>query len=189
MTLCETCHQKHHSGDRSLTLTAPQQLKDASQFNVIKAYMMRATVHLNRSATFGYITKCRRVELGLAKSHINDAFVIAGGQQRAHIHYLGVFYRRQNRKLFKGGRSHIRNTIPSAKGFKRGDKVRLEDGRVGFIHGLRSSGYFDVRRLSGEVLSHAISWKRLARLEGARTLRIEAVLSDRLEAGQEQTHF
>jgi hypothetical protein len=53
-----------------------------------------------------------------------------------------VFARRQNRKLFKGVRSHIRNTLPSAKGFKRGDRVRLADGRAGFVFGLRASGYF-----------------------------------------------
>lgn len=190
ITLCETCHQSHHRGEKPLTLAAPKSLRDATQFNIVKAYVMRATTDLPHSVTFGYITKCGRIELGLPiKSHLNDAFVIAGGcgQRRAKICYLGVFFRRQNRKLFKGDRSHIRNTIPSAKGFKRGDKVRLEDGRVGFIHGLRSSGYFDVRRLTGEVLSHSVGWKRLARLEGAKTIRIEAVLPDRLEAGQKQS--
>lgn len=157
-----------------MRLTAPKSIRDATQFNVLKAYVMRATTNLNRSATYGYLTKAKRIEAGLPKSHINDAFVIAGGhgQTRAPVNYLGVFARRQNRKLFKGVRSHIRNTIPSAKGFKRGERVRLSDGREGFIYGLRSSGYFDVRRLNGEVLSHAVSWKKLARVEGTRTLRI-----------------
>ena len=67
----------------------------------------------------------------------------------------------------------MRATIPSAFGFKRGDRVRMQDGCEGFIYGLRSSGYFDVRRLDGEVLSHSVSYKKLQRLEIARTLRIE----------------
>lgn len=177
MTLCKTCHQHHHNGVRPLRLKALASVRDAAQFNIIKAYVMRETTHLSRSATFGYITKCIRLEAGLAKSHLNDAFVIAGGngQARAQVNYLGVFCRRQNRKLFKGERSHVRNTIPCAKGFRRGDRVRLDDGRVGFIYSLRSSGYFDVRRLTGEVLSHSIRWNRLTRLQGARTLRIEAM--------------
>jgi hypothetical protein len=174
VTLCETCHKAHHAG-QPLKLEAPPTLRDATHFNIIKAYVMRATVHLNRSITFGYITKARRVAQGLPKSHINDAFVIAGGQEQARSHavYLGGFYRRQNRKLTKGARSHIRNTIPQAFGFRRGDRVRMPDGRQGFIYGLRTSGYFDVRQLAGEVLSHSVSWRKLIPLEKARTLRIE----------------
>jgi len=174
VTLCKTCHHRHHH-EHALNLKAPQALRDASQFNVIKAFVMRATTYLQRGITFGHITKARRMALGLPKSHLNDAFVIAGGQAhfRAQIIYLGVFARRQNRKLFKGARSHLRNTIPSSKGFRRGDRVELPDGHQGFIFGLRSSGHFDVRRLDGTILSHSISYKVLRRIEGARTLRIE----------------
>ncbi len=175
ITLCETCHVKHHQGIKVLNLTVPKRLRDATQFNVLKAYVMRETTNLNRAVTYGYLTKAKRIEAGLPKNHLHDAFVIAGGQKqkRTQSRYLGVFARRQNRKLFKGIRSHIRNTIPKAFGFRRGDRVRLNDGRVGFIYSLRSSGYFDVRRLSGEVLSHSLSWKKLERLEAAKTLRIE----------------
>lgn len=174
ITLCATCHHNQHYG-QPLDLKAPEKLRDATQFNVVKAYVMRATTHLNRSATFGHITKARRTVLGLPKSHVHDAFVVAGGEQqsRALVQYLGVFFRRQNRKLFKGARSHQRNTIPSAKGFKRGDRVQLTDGREGFVFGLRSSGYFDVRRLDGTVLHHSASHKTLRHVEGARTLRIQ----------------
>ena len=72
-----------------------------------------------------------------------------------------------------GQRSEIRNTIPSAFGFKRGDRVRLADSRAGFIVGLRSAGYFDVRRLDGTVLHHSAKHTSLHRLESASTLRIE----------------
>jgi hypothetical protein len=176
ITLCQTCHRAHHDGTKLLKLETPETLRDVTQINILKAYVMRATTELPRSVTFGYLTKAKRSELGLCKTHLNDAFVVAGGtdQERVKTYYLGVFARRQNRKLYKGARSHIRNTLPAAFGFRRGDRVRLEDGPEGFIHGLRSSGYFDVRRLSGEVLSHSISWKILQRVETARTLRIEA---------------
>lgn len=176
ITLCRTCHETHHH-DQPLNLKAPPPLRTATQFNVIKVYVMRAVDHLDHSVTFGYITKTDRYVLGLPKSHVNDAFVIAGGttQRRAIMHYRGQFFRRQNRKLTKGVRSHLRNTIPHAFGFKRGDRVRLADGREGFIYGLRSSGRFDVRTLTGEVLSHSISYRKLQRLEMARTLRIERI--------------
>jgi len=178
ITLCATCHWRHHN-DQPLDLKAPESVRDAAHFNILKAYVVRATTHLKRSLTFGHITKAKRMALGLPKSHVHDAFVIAGGAQQvgAPVQYLGAFFRRQNRKLFKGARSHLRNTIPSAKGFKRGDRVRLADGREGFVFGLRSTGYFDVRRLDGTVLHHSASYKTLQRVEGARTLRIEQAVS------------
>ena len=174
ITLCQTCHWRHHN-IAPLNLKAPTSLRDATQFNVVKAYVMRAATHLQRDVTFGYITKAKRLALGLPKSHLHDAFVIADGQAqtRASVTYLGAFFRRQNRKLFKGARSHLRNTIPSAKGFKRGDRVRLANGREGFVFGLRSTGYFDVRRLDGTVLHYSVSYKKLRRVEGMRTLRVE----------------
>ena len=51
--------------------------------------------------TYGYITKYNRKILGLEKSHIEDAFVIAGGttQQRQTSHYYIKQVRRSNRKL------------------------------------------------------------------------------------------
>jgi hypothetical protein len=69
----------------------------------------------------------------------------------------------------------VRNTIPSAKGFRRGDCVRLPGGQIGFVFGLRSSGRFDVRRLDGTVLRQSASYRTLRRLAGARTLRIETL--------------
>jgi hypothetical protein len=178
ISLCRTCHGKHHRGT-PLDLKAPGSVRDATQSNVIKAYVMRSTTHLNRATTFGHITKAKRLAAGLPKTHVHDAYLIAGGQRqtRASVNYLGAFARRQNRKLFKGARSPLRNTLPSAKGFRRGDRVRLADGQTGFVFGLRSVGYFEVRRLDGTVLQHSASHKTLHRLEGARTLRVERVLS------------
>ena len=65
----------------------------------------------NVTHTYGYITKHNRIKCSLEKSHINDAFVIAGGstQTRNQQYYLKQV-RKQNRKLYRGARSHIRNT-------------------------------------------------------------------------------
>jgi hypothetical protein len=50
--------------------------------------------------TYGYITSARRIELGLEKSHVNDAFVIAGGstEKRCATKIL-VQKHRNNRSL------------------------------------------------------------------------------------------
>ena len=129
--------------------------------------------------TYGYITKSKRVELGLAKSHLNDAFVIAGGTTQQRISgYAIQQVRKCNRKLYKGERSHIRNTADRLiKGFQRFDKV-LWNGIACFIFGRRSTGYFDIRKLDGSKVSSSASYKELRLLERASTLLIERRLGD-----------
>ena len=127
------------------------------------------------SATFGYLTKSRRVSLGLSKSHRNDAFVIAGGQgqRRQDTEYVVQQVRRGNRKLFKGDRSHMKNTAPRfLHGFQRYDKVRWK-GIDCFIFGRRTSGYFDLRTLTGEKLCASAKASSLTLLESAKTLLTE----------------
>ena len=50
--------------------------------------------------TYGYITKHNRIKLGLEKSHINDAFVIAGGTDQERTRpYASKQVRRNNRSI------------------------------------------------------------------------------------------
>ena len=52
--------------------------------------------------TYGYITKTRRIELKMEKSHVNDAFVISGGTTQTRCNPLEmVQVRRHNRSLQK----------------------------------------------------------------------------------------
>lgn len=136
------------------------------------------------SATYGYITKQKRLELKLPKSHTNDAFVIADGvrQKRMAASYYLKQVRKCNRKLFKGDRSHIRNTTERfILGFQRYDKVRWNgwngwNGKKGgecFIFGRRVSGYFDLRKLDGSKICASAKAKELSLLERAKTLLIE----------------
>lgn len=62
----------------------------------------RLTEALEAEATYGYVTKSKRIALSLSKSHHHDAFVIAGGttQTRAETLYLEQI-RRNNRSLQK----------------------------------------------------------------------------------------
>ena len=56
--------------------------------------------------TFGYITKHNRTKVELKKSHINDAFVIAGGttQERCKSYYLKP--RRRNNRCLQKQKAH-----------------------------------------------------------------------------------
>jgi hypothetical protein len=130
---------------------------------------------LNCSHTYGYITKSNRIALGIPKSHANDAFVIAGG--REHLRASGIYFIRQvrkcNRKLFKGDRSHIKNTAPrEIFGFRRYDKVKWNTTEC-FIFGRRSTGYFDIRAFDGTKIHPSTRHSTLTLLERAGILLIE----------------
>ena len=125
--------------------------------------------------TYGYITKQNRRELELPKSHVHDAFVIAGGnkQKRSPTTYFTKQVRKCNRKLFKGDRSHLPNTAPRfIQGFGRFDKV-LWKGQECFIFGRRMTGYFDLRLLDGTKIHASAKIKDLKILEAARTFLTE----------------
>jgi len=157
---------------------AKQSLKATAFMNVI---CRRLVDILNCYKTYGHITKHNRVKQGLEKSHINDAFIIAGGdvgeQERSPVIHKGKQVRRQNRSLYKANLlkngKKKRNTVKEVKGFRRFDKVLY--GKVQcFIFGLRSSEYFDLRTIDGEKIGASVSSKKLKFVERARG-RIEEV--------------
>jgi hypothetical protein len=71
----------------------------------------------------------------------------------------------------KGGKRPV-NTVKEVRGFRRFDKVRYKN-QIGIIYGLRISGYFDMRSLSGEKIHSSVKWSNLKLLEKAKTLILE----------------
>jgi len=155
-------------------------LKDASHVSTIGWHIVnRLKQQYDVEITYGGVTKAKRVEMGLEKTHRNDAFVIAGGNKninRTTEWYFGKFFRRQNRSLHKANptKGGIRqsNTVKEVKGFRRFDKVRYNN-QIGIIYGLRSSGYFDIRTLSGEKIHSSAKWQNLKLVEKTKTLILE----------------
>ena len=118
-----------------------------------KLYERVKALDIPVGVTYGYRTKSARVLQGLPKTHTNDAFVIAGGN--GQLRFAGEYrfrqVRKQNRKLYKGIRSHIRNKATRVLfGFRQWDKVRYR-GQEYFIKGRRSSGYFSLSDISGSM--------------------------------------
>jgi hypothetical protein len=157
-------------------------LKDASHVSTIGWYIVNKLKEkqYNVKITYGYITKAKRIEIGLEKkTHRNDAFVIADGNQntkKLSYWYIGRFFRRQNRSLhranpIKGGKRPV-NTIKQAYGFKRFDKVKYQ-GKNCLILGLRSKGYFSTGLITGEKTHDSVKHNKLKILERAKTLMFE----------------
>jgi len=135
--------------------------------------------------TFGAITKYNRNQLGLPKSQINDAFVIAsacadrseGKPVRIPQYYI---LEKQVKKRYphdyislpKKGEPIIKyKRQPEMFGFRLWDKVECNHSKlgnvVGYVQGRRSSGSFAIASLDGELLIGGISYKKLNLLKRA----------------------
>jgi len=153
-------------------------LKDASHVSTIGWFIVNRLKEnqYNVKITYGSVTKAKRVEIELEKTHRNDAFVIAGGNKnvkRINRWYIGKFFRRQNRSLHKAnpikGGKRPNKSIGRAYGFKIYDKVEYQ-GKTYLITALRNSGDFSLGSLTvGRILDH-VRHKKLRLLEHAKTL-------------------
>jgi N6-L-threonylcarbamoyladenine synthase len=181
ITLCSVCHDKISRGQLKLKAKPSRGFKAETFMSAVRWKLinkLRKTGNVV-THTYGYITKGRRIKLCIPKSHTNDAFVIAGGtnQKRTISEDVIKQVRKCNRKLFKGNRSHLRNTTERfVCGFQRFDKV-LYNGVECFIFGRRKTGYFDLRKLDGTNIHCSAKHTKLTLLESAKTLLIERRLA------------
>ena len=170
ITLCSSCHKKLHKSKIKLKVKPSKSFKAETFMTMIR---WRLVEELGCDYTFGYVTKSRRIELGLPKSHVNDAFVIAGGSNQTRVgSYVVNQVRKCNRKLYKGSRSHIKNTAPKfVFGFQRYDKVEYK-GIVCFIFGRRLRGYFQLKKIDGVKVHSSAKVTDIKLLESSRTMLI-----------------
>ena len=102
ITLCVNCHTNpNHEKGKFLYGWQPK-LKTFRAEAFMTAVRWRIVNELNCQHTYGHITKSKRIELGLPKTHYNDAFVIAGGTNQEKSTPLQMYQtRRNNRSLEK----------------------------------------------------------------------------------------
>ena len=183
ITLCETCHKALHAGKIKLKVKRGKSFKAETFMGIMRWTLLERVrqthPHLPVENTFGYLTKHKRIALGLPKTHCADAFCIAGNlkAQRSGVYLYQKQTRKHNRQIhkcsiLKGGVRKLNQSPYLVEGFRLFDKVKCL-GQVGFIFGKRSSGYFDVRTLGGKKLSPAIHAKKLTLLEKRKTFLTE----------------
>ena len=105
ITLCNQCHtSENHNGFLKNWKPKRNNFKDATFMSTVRWRLVNQfeQIYPNVEFTYGYITKHKRIEQSLEKSHANDAFCIAGGrtQRRAKL-LLYEQVRRNNRSLEK----------------------------------------------------------------------------------------
>ena len=125
--------------------------------------------------TYGYVTNHVRNSHGLEKRHFIDARVISGNAtaKGGGVLWHIVSRRSHNRKIhkdtiLKNGVRKANQATRKVAGFGLGDKVRYA-GQLCYIHGRRSSGYFDIRRPDGTRVHAGIHYRHLTLVEHATT--------------------
>jgi hypothetical protein len=73
VTLHLHCHMKFHSGEIKHKFSKPKEYKESTFMNIIKNRFQK---DIDCDLSYGYITKRNRLNLGLEKTHYNDAFCI-----------------------------------------------------------------------------------------------------------------
>jgi hypothetical protein len=100
ITLCSQCHTpKNHQPKQLLHGWKPKlkSFKDETFMSTVRWQLTQA----GYEHTFGYITKAKRRELNLEKSHHNDAFVIAGGTNQSRCEPLMMEQIRRNKRALE----------------------------------------------------------------------------------------
>lgn len=188
LTLCETCHKKLHNGLIVLKVSNKANLSFSDSafmgimrwtfYNRLKEKYRMLDVEVQN--TYGYLTKNKRIENGFEKTHTIDAFCIAGNLQAIQTienNYLIKKVRCHNRQIhksnmLKGGKKKLNQAPFLVRDFRLFDKIKY-NGQEGFIFGRRSTGYFDLRKLNGEVIHRSASHKKLKLLEKRKNYIVE----------------
>ena len=173
ITLCETCHKAYHAGKITLPkdIKRKASYKDAAFMGIIRwaVYNKLKKMYPDKiSITYGYITKNTRIANNLPKEHRVDALCIAGHPkaERDSVYYFSRKIRCHNRQIYKAqtlkGGVHKKNQAPKyVKGYQLFDTVSYK-GKLYFVCGRRSSGFFDIRTLDGtKVNKGSMSYKKL----------------------------
>ena len=187
ITLCEACHKSYHTGKLELPVGKRRikSMRDATFMGIMRKTLIERLrnmfPNIEVKETMGYITKYWRERINIAKSHINDAFVIAKNldAKRLDKSLLIIPKRQHNRQIHKctinkGGKRKLNQSPKYVFGYQLFDRV-LCLGQVGFIFGRRSSGSFNVRKLDSSIIRTDITYKKLKLLEKRKSILIDCI--------------
>ena len=177
ITLCETCHENLHNGKFVILKGKKSKTKHATEMGIIKSQLSKSNIaHIE---TFGYETKYKREQiLKLPKTHSNDAIAICmeDGElvKPNDTIYIKKHISKGDYKLRKGSHSEIKIPVGKLFGLRKGDKVMTTRG-LGFIKAKRSSGYFSVTDLDGNVIHNSEKVGNCKRITARSTTQVEEI--------------
>ena len=140
ITLCSVCHKKVHAGKLELNVKKHKELKSATIMNVIRKRLLE--FYLDAVETFGYETKVKRREIKLEKSHINDAFVIAGGANQKRIKSFEITQKRKNNRCLQLNRKGFKPSIRKKKYAIQPKDVIIIENQKYIVKGIFNKGTY-----------------------------------------------
>jgi len=147
---CKTCNVKKGNqtaeefGYPHLQKQAKKPLKATACLNNLRWQLV---AQLGAEHTYGYVTKYQRNKLGLEKSHINDAFVIAGGTNQERCRPYQVIQVRRNNRAIQTNRKGFTPSIRKQRYQLQPHDLVTYDGKRYKVKGVFNYGKWI--RLSG----------------------------------------
>lgn len=183
ITLCHKCHKEYHNGLIELNIKRGRSYRDAQHMNAMKnkLYNLLMQRYGNVSVTYGYITKCTRINNNIQKGHCHDAYCIANNLNATMLNYY--YYQKQvrtkNRQLYKanptkGGKMRLNQSPKYVMGYQLFDKISL-NGEKYYIFGRRLRGDFDIKKLSNSDNNRSVRYKKIRLIESRRSILTELV--------------
>ena len=143
LTVCKTCHNNHHKGISPIPDKEIHRFKPETFMSMIRWKLVNQLQEIYGnivSHTYGYITKGKRIESGIEKSHINDAFVIGYGNGQERCKSFAIKQVRRNNRSIQTNRKGFKPSIRRQRyPFQPNDLVRY-DRKVHRIKGVHCYG-------------------------------------------------
>jgi hypothetical protein len=189
VVLCETCHDNLHAGVFALPVKAKRsKTKHATEMGIIKSRLSQCDVA--HKVTFGFETKYKREQiLKWDKTHANDAVAacLEDGelvQASPNILIKNHMARGDYKQTF-GAHSQLSTPTGKLFGLRKGDKVLTTRG-IGFVKGKRSTGYFSIADLDGNVIHASEKVAHCKRITARTTTQVECISVAKLVARRKE---
>lgn len=172
ITLCTECHtyENHKEGQILFEwATESKYVKQYKEGPFMNSFRLRVfDKYPNANITYGSTTTPLRKELGLEKTHYNDAIAITGVRsikKNSDSRFFIKQFRKKKRSLHEAtarkgrkvknttSKRNAKNTMIS-KGFRLNDKVFIH-GQVGFISSFSGKAGARVKNITGEYIKQS----------------------------------
>jgi hypothetical protein len=136
--LHKKCHEKLHK--KKLKLSAPKTHKAETFMSIIQHKFLQDIP--NVKITFGYKTFVDRNNLGLEKTHYNDAFVIAGGTNQERISPIEIRQKHRNNRVLQMNRNGFNPSIRKQRYNIQPKDLIWIDGKKYIVSGIQNKGAY-----------------------------------------------
>ena len=137
ITLCIKCHNNLHNNKFEIK-ASKKDYKPNTFMSIIHKRFWKDMTEMYE--TFGYITKNRRLSLGLKKTHYNDAFCIAGGNTQSRVKPIELKQKHRNNRAIQLNRKGFAPSIRRQRyNIQSGDIVKINN-KWYITNGMHSKG-------------------------------------------------